>query len=439
MDFETVRQRLLGSTVGALSALLTRQTSGYPYLDTKFNIASGRSFPAHDPIRSRETIYSWIQGRGLEALCAHGKWLRRLSSIPQDRRGSLLSSIDKIIPPLVSELEKVRRAHGGRLPFAFHQSGIREKLETNATSMSDLFYSKGLVAAGAYFGNDEWIAIAEELFGQVSDDIRKEHFQLGQVAFDPKNRVEPVPGRRTHAGRMIGIGAATVFLRSTGRESYHELGKEFIAHVLKHHSFSPAEGREDRGGFQEGDFWEFTDLRGQPWTTESGEVFSDPGHATEFVGLAFSHLEECGLRDAVLEERLAGILLQNFQNGYTGRGIVKAFDLRARKAINTDMPWWSLPETMRAAALAASRCEHWQGEEQGFVEIFRTCETTFSRNYLAKGTHDFAVQTLDQNGGVSSAIPAIPDADPCYHTGLCLMECLRWIENRPALLQSTTR
>ena len=86
-----------------------------------------------------------------------------------------------------------------------------------------------------------------------------------------------------------------------------------------------------------------------------------------------------------------------------------------------DMPWWSLPETMRASVLC------WQSTaEEGLrsraLAIFAACHNAFTQHYIRPDIHLMAVQTRAEDGTVSEAIPATADADPGYHTGLSLLD-----------------
>ena len=45
--------------------------------------------------------------------------------------------------------------------------------------------------------------------------------------------------------------------------------------------------------------------------------------------------------------------------------------------------------------------------------------------FAAQGTHGFACQTCDKNGKVIQVIPAVPDADPLYHTNLALIDIIQ--------------
>src|SRR5690606_15535130 len=157
------------------------------------------------------------------------------------------------------------------------------------------------------------------------------------------------------------------------------------------------------------------------------------GHATEFVGLSLKFLRACeakGVMDADharraadLQPILLGILKRNFQNGFSPRGfgMCKAFDLVRRQPLNTDMPWWSLPETMRAAIEAWAVAP--ASDRPIYADIAARCSNAFMRHYIRPDRGLMANQTLDAEGRPVARIPATPDADPGYHTGLSLIDC----------------
>ncbi|EIQ00429.1 N-acyl-D-glucosamine 2-epimerase [Opitutaceae bacterium TAV1] len=509
------RQRLRNDVVllvlSGLQAVLGRQRETYPFIDTKFDLVTGADFAADDPLRGPGTVYTWIQGRGLEALAGHLRWAEREPAIDAGLRDPLSQNIRTLLHRVVWSMEAARVRNGGRLPFMMTPEGRALTVETvgrvvaadeaagrggeqgeaRACSLSDLFYAKGLMAAADVLGEAALADEAGALLEDVVADLRAGRFRFGQVALDPKNPVGEVPGRFSHAGRMIGIGAATVFWRCTGDGRYRDLGLKFVRWILERHVQIAAATRSGAGvppasevarpswpwtdqqqnaaglfpvsaerqhsrarmpvprqnhglearatseagrprHFLEGDFWEFTDADGAPWATPEGRVWSDPGHATEFAGLAFAHLHETGVRDAALEARLRSVLRQNFANGFAGSGIVKSFDLRARRPINTDRPWWSLPETMRAAALGALTLDAADDgeaavERRALESVFIQCWNAFAGHFVQRERGLLAVQCLDAEGRVARAIPATPDADPGYHTGLSLIGCLPWL------------
>lgn len=414
-----------------LEFILARADVSYPFIDTKLDLQTGEDFA--DSLRGRNAIYTWIQSRGMEALSVHSRWL---SEKEDTWAADLAERARDLVRKVVSRMEAARAAGRGRLPFLMDPNGTPLTVGAggqvlpdpewcgDACSLSDLFYAKGLLGAGDILGEPTMIKDAKTLLQAVVDDLRRERFVFGQIALDPKNPVTTVPGRHSYAGKMIGIGAATLFYRVTGDDFYRDLGLEFIDHILQKHT-------GENLGFREGDICEFITLDNMPWRAADGCVWSDPGHATEFVGLAQAHLIETKTNTPLLFTRLATVLRQNFANGFTGRGLVKAYDLVERRPINSDMPWWSLPETMRAAALTAQIAKSNGGDTESEWEIvFAKCWRAFSENFICSNRDFLAWQCLDADGKVSSAIPATPDLDPAYHTGLSLLGCLPWLQGK---------
>ena len=61
-------------------------------IDTKLNLFTGQDFPTDDPIKGPATIYSWIQGRGLESLAVHCRWLQKDQAIDGETRDRLTNA-----------------------------------------------------------------------------------------------------------------------------------------------------------------------------------------------------------------------------------------------------------------------------------------------------------------------------------------------------------
>ena len=230
---------------------------------------------------------------------------------------------------------------------------------------------------------------------------------------------------------MIQIGAACLLVES-GIAGAVERGLDLIEHELA--TYANLEGRIP--GLLEGDFWENVDDRGEPFVEEDGSIFSDPGHALEFVGLAAKFIAitagaatgERADRLLAASSRLPVILERNFANGYFPgpQGISKGFDLVSRRHVNTDMPWWNLPETIRAAAYCLAAAE--EAETEAIcLGVLRDAHNAF-REYVRPDLHLMAYQTRDANGRPVDLIPATADADPGYHTGLSLIDAIAAIE-----------
>jgi hypothetical protein len=126
------------------------------------------------------------------------------------------------------------------------------------------------------------------------------------------------------------------------------------------------------------------------------------------------------------------MLIHHFQLGFNARagGICKAFDLVSRKKLNTDMPWWNLPETMRAGrellTLGVARKYH-----RHIHKIIALCSNSFLKRYVNPRVHCMAYQTRNARGRVVDVIPATPDADPGYHTGLSIIDFLETGFDKP--------
>ena len=227
---------------------------------------------------------------------------------------------------------------------------------------------------------------------------------------------------------MIAIGAMALFTGLFSENEWVEAGVEFVNHILERHV---NDGRWR--GLRRGVLLEALDETGAPWRETDGAVICDPGHSIEFAGLSArfaAAVESAGLPlpfDDEFHKKLYGILTTAFGYGWNKRvgGICKTFDARSGNPVNSDMPWWPLPETIRATALlrnarslAAAR------ERDRLTTIVNDCAAAFKKNFVNENVHFMAYQTVSDEGIPVSVVPATPDADPGYHTGLSLIDYL---------------
>mgnify|MGYP003336915080 CR=1 FL=1 len=310
----------------------------------------------------------------------------------------------------------------------------RALLEDYERTITDLFYAKGLVRAGQLLGDSEYVARAEALMDEVTRDIDRNALLNDQQPLAPNNPVRPVPGRHSLAGRMIGLYAMSTFYEVTGEQRYLDQGLDWLDFLMAHHVASDDHRHAPAWSH---DVWEFVDDAGQPYRMNS-LLLSDPGHALEMVGLAFrlmlaGRMDGAGSHAALSTaeslrvHRLSRVLQRCFANGFVspqGCGIVKLFDLATRTPVNDTMPWWSLPETMRAAALGARLCDGSPSQQSALLEILRQSFNAFVTHYVRRDLHLMAYQTLSALGQPVEVIPATPDADPGYHTSMSLMDML---------------
>ena len=413
---------------------------GYPFVDTKLSTITGADFPEpSDPgadFRGHSAIFGWIQGRGLEALAGHAAFFMD--------QPELASRCDRMLEVLAGRIASFGALNNGRFvflctpdgrPFRCGPDGRREyfRAETIPPGFADLFTGKGLAAAGARLGRADWVDLGVSTFRNAVAAIREGRFVSDQISFDPKNPALPVPGRLAQGPWMIALGGFALMCDCfPGDGEWVRDGSAFLRHLLDRHVI-----RDDTGPLRRFDFVEWTDTAGRPWS-DQGRILQDPGHAIEFTGLAARFLlraaagngvtPELDALSARCREWLPEIFLSAFANGYQSEvgGICKAVDLVARKPVNDDMPWWPLPETMRAAALLLRLApDHPRRGE--IVAAAADCARALFGPFRSPVSGLF-LQTRDARGEPSLAVPATPDADPGYHTGLCLIDFITNIQ-----------
>lgn len=411
------------------------RNTGYPFVDTKLNTRTGEDFAETDDLatdfRGRSAIFGWIQGRGLEALAGHAAFFN--ADAPD-----LSARCDRMLATVAAQIAAFGAANHGRFvflstpdgrPFRCGADGKREffSARTLAPGFADLFTSKGLVAAGMRLGRVGWRDQGLATFQAAAKSILAGGFVSDQISFDPKNPALPVPGRQPQGPWLIALGGYALL------GEWYPAAPEWIAdgstvlrRMLDRHVV-----HADAGALRRFDFVEWTDDAGRPWQ-DQGKVLQDPGHAIEFTGLAARFLLQADAQKppspafgellTTCREFLPEIFLAAFTNGFQRKtgGICKSFDLVAHVPVNDDMPWWSLPEAMRAAALLL-RLAPAHPRRAELVAAAADCARALFGPFRSPIAGLF-LQTRDARGQPSPAIPATPDADPGYHTGLCLID-----------------
>lgn len=438
-NWRTLTTECRAAVIEGIDLILSRseRDPGYPFLDTKLSTITGRDFdepddPACD-FRGRSAVFGWIQGRGMEALAGHACFFR-----DQPERAA---RCDRLLERVAARMAEIGAAQGGRYAFLFTPDGRsfrrgpdgrREfyRVETVPPGYTDLFVGKGLAAAGLRLGRREWLEQGVATFRTAVAAIRDGAFVSDQISFDPGNPVHPAPVRLEQGPWMIGLGGFALMCGiSSGAGQWVAEGCAFIRHLLRHHVIE----RED-GGLRRFDYTEWGDVAGGPWRDGQGRVLQDPGHAIEFTGLAARFLLHAAASGAGgpqrreltddCRERLPDIFLSAWSNGFQPRvgGICKTVDLVARRPVNDNMPWWSLPEAMRAGTLlrrlfpAHPRAAELEAAvEAGAQALFGAYRSPVPGLFL---------QMRNARGEPVAVVPATPDADAGYHTGLCLIDVL---------------
>lgn len=387
----------------ALGWMLARAPAG-PFLDTKVNPLSGADYGPQDGQRGPGWVYGWIQGRGLEALVSFARDLAEtdpaLSARLLARARPLYAALDGLV---------ARDGHGA---FLYRDgrpvrpgSGDPQSVAGAVFTYSDAFFAKGLLAAAALLAPQDAPRQLAYLM-QVIAAIEDGRFQMDEAGAIGPDSVSAEPD--DFGPRMILLGAAGL-LHRLGLGAHADFADRFIDTILTRHD-DPATGL----------LW-----------TIPGEDRRNPGHSVEFVGFALDHLRHRPA-DPGLTRRLAALLSRTLDLSLTGPGIALFITGDGRPA-SPYHPWWSLPEAIRACALAqeagADLLAHW-----------KTAERLFFGNFW-QPRHGYAFQTVaadllccpnTRSGGRPDAeqaripagpvdyVPATPDLDPGYHTALSL-------------------
>ncbi len=247
------------------------QREDYPFVDTKLDLKTGRDFRADDPIRGRDAIYGWIQGRGLEALAGHAAWLAQYDD-PESQ--TLAARLRAIAEPVLVSLRQMRAKNDGHLyffmrpdgtPFALDDEGQPQNIPLDAdtaSNFSDLFCAKGMIAGARLLANEAAEREAIDYARHVSADLWARRFVSDQQPLDPTNPIAHVPGRFDHGPYMISLG--TCALNATiGDTQAIEEGLRLIDYELAY--YSNHNGRISE--FSDGDFWESIDDKGAYYVT----------------------------------------------------------------------------------------------------------------------------------------------------------------------------
>ena len=408
----------------------------YPFIDTKFSTITGEDFPDDGPdYKSRDVIYSWIQGRGLESLAGHAEWLPQCRLLSDEEKRERIRRIRRILAEVAEQMEAMRRRNHGRLSFCMLPDGTPLVFDDVGTlspasmpeesNFAELFYAKGLLAAASLLGQSQWRDTATDLLTRILNDIQVARFIVDVPSFHPPRNILHDRRQRPEGPWMIALGALALAYEKTGQPEWLLIGERFLRHLLSMYL--------NRGRFRHLhplDFIEIVDERGQPWA-EQGRILSVPGHTLELVGLGVKLLatmrERGGFDETIRIARdlFPSLSVHTFELGFNerGGGIHRSIDLVERVPIDSTMPWWALPEAMRAAAGLLVLVPE-AGEREQVIRMLAECSNAFVSHYVNPRAHLWAYQTLDETGRPVDIIPATPDADPGYHTGLSLIDVM---------------
>jgi hypothetical protein len=390
------RRVYAGANAATLRWMLERPPLAGRFINTKLHPVTLRDYDAFDGHRAPRYVYGWIQGRGLEALATHAAFFGKEDA-------ALAAALDGGAMPLYEALDglQARDGHGyftydagdaALTPVFPDAAGAVRPQERPAGifTYSDAFLAKGLLAAGARLGKSADRERHLRFFAEIVEAIEAGHFQIDERTTLSERELALQPD--DFGPRMILLGAAGMLAR-IGLAHATAFADRFIEHVLRRH-YDPASGL----------------LRNVP-----GQDACNVGHGIEFVGFALDHIG--GDPDPELSNTLERILVSSFRAGFVGPGIALSVSAATGATENPLCPWWSLPETIRSAALC-----HARSGSRAALDIWKAAHEAFFGRYW-RSSPPVAYQTMTAEGPIDY-VPATPDLDPGYHTGLSLLAAI---------------
>jgi len=382
----------------ALYWQLGRMNEKVPFINTKLNSLSLQNYDHSDGLRGPDFIYGWIQGRGLEALILHARYFEGIDQQLSNRLYNAAEALYPLLSDLINTQQCASFCYNSSLQPVRHDDPngqTRQQREVDIATYSDLFCIKGFIAAATQFAPENLpthLSSLQSIVDAIDRDrfLMRESGDLTDAALE-----EQLPD---FGPRMIALGAAAL-LHQLGLGDHDTFSERFTEHILDNHL-------DDRRGVL---------------SNEPGGKIANAGHGIEFAGFALDIYRESVNKD--LANRLSNIISTSFQAGFNGNGIVTLIDLSTMKPTNTMCPWWSLPETIRAASLAY--------EATGnpiLLETWQTAHDAFFTHYW-RDDPPIAYQSLSIDRPVD-IVPSTPDLDPGYHTGLSLLGAMQMAERR---------
>ncbi len=387
----------------------------WPYIDTKFNPNTGSDLPAE----SYEIIYPWLLGRGMEALVLHLESLDLLdlsSCEKENARGVFVQIIERS----TDDILEIFLRYNGRCPFRIARSleindlnGPQDDPDPGRSGAGDIFCAKALLRSARPAARQKGVEILDRIAG---------HLKQGRFLLEP---AKGKPRGQSQCGHMLFQAVPALIVTP---EIDHQTRSCFFKHSCQMLEFVL-----DRH------FDQTTRLFSEYVNQQTGRrsEYLDPGHCAELVGLGLSaiHAMEIDGTGMSLERTrlftrakrlLPEILIGAVKAGFNEQheGIFKAVNNRTGVILDDDMPWWNLPEAMRAALFAgeATPCPD---TRQECLAIYAKCHNAYFRHYLNPEMMLFPFQTRSgKSGDVLDRAPAIPEGDPLYHSNLSVLGIL---------------
>ncbi|HWP68195.1 MAG TPA: hypothetical protein VN437_02760, partial [Rectinemataceae bacterium] len=403
------------------------------WIDMKFDPADGKERDASREFYRKDRVYGWIQGRGLESLTGHLRWIAAMPGYHILEKEKLISTAESLYRNIMTVCFSSDRLDAY---FVMGPQGnsVGPGFGEGPVTLSHLFVLRGLMAYAGYRGySADLTKIVTALRNVVDASIRGECLD-DQIAFGENGGEDFSAARKGYEGQMISIGACELLFAHTRAEEDMARGVEAIGSVLAKHI-----GKTSLAGPIMLDAF---DGEGLP-ARDNGHLTTNPGHTLEFVGLALQFFRHAaavagkpelmtGWSDMIGTLRALALRYNTMGRAPHG-GIVRSVDAETGRIINGNCPWWSSFEAVRTFA-ELYMVERDEGGKRYCIDQMKSYLDCIKDVYLKPSSIGIPVQTVSIRGEVVPIIPATPDIDAGYHTGMPLIDAYEIMGNDGTML-----
>ena len=301
-----------------------------------------------------------------------------------------------------------------------------------------MFVARGLLSYAATRGWKQRIEALIDPVRTIADSAIAGRIVNDQIAYESDSESgneEPEESEGLAIeGPMLAVCTAEILYRASGSDEDLRRGLSALRRVFSVHGWTDSLGRLL--------ILDKVSPEGTP-LTEAGSLISNPGHMLEIagMGLQFLRLLERAQLNPDDRKEVAAFRVQLIELAVTydslGRaphhGIYRSVFVDTGEVCDDVCPWWSSFEAVRTffEASKASVDE----------TVARRCEAlavdyleTAVRLYIRPSRAGIPIQTVDAAGRYVPVIPATPDIDPGFHTGLPLLDAYELLAEESALL-----
>ncbi len=442
--FSEVLKKIRRFVVPVMQTVLDRigtDKTANGWIDMKINPENGEDRYQLNYWYRKEHIYSWIQGRGLETIVGYLNWIDGLKGYNlldvkklYETGDQLYRNLQPLLPDYMND-----ESHGSSLPFVFvDKAGYPAlgnlKNDSGFPGISDLFVARGVVSYAYKRGFQQDLRRSVGILRYIVDSANAGELINDQIHYDGEINSEADIIKIGLEGPMLAIGAASILFLASGEKQDLLRGIAAIKRIMAVHTISI----EPHGRM----VLDFVNEDGSPYL-ENGVLQNNPGHALEIVGMALEFLrglpqdlctsEELNLCKTWKKE-LKNIGRVHLHLGRSKIGtIISKVQVKNGKPVKSFSPWWSSFEAVRTCSemLLVSDSIEEKKLFQTYILGFMKC---IDDVYIKPSKSGIPIQNVDLDGNIISIIPATPDIDPGYHTGIPLFDAYEILSDYSGLL-----